>query len=91
MAAGVRYAVAERGLWTSSAVTLMNAYDALGMWGGKLSGRVSVSNQNSLHKMLGARCLCVFPVPQAARPMKHDAIVIAPRDPILTTLGNGAI
>ena len=28
MAAGVRYAVAERGLWTSSALTLMNAHAA---------------------------------------------------------------
>ena len=28
MAAGVRYAVTERGLWTSSAVTLMNAHAA---------------------------------------------------------------
>ena len=55
MAAGVRYAVAERGLWTSSAVTLMNAYDALGMWGGKLSGRVPVSHQDALHEVLGSR------------------------------------
>src|SRR5712664_2194085 len=41
----------------------------------------------------GARYLCVFPVPQAARPMKRDAIscASAPQNAILTTAGNGAI
>src|SRR5713226_2434971 len=46
-----------RGLWASSAVTLMNATlrDALGMWRGKLSGRLSVSHQDALHEVLGSR------------------------------------
>jgi len=40
MAAGGRYAVAERGLWTSSALTLTNARAAgeMGVWRGELSG-----------------------------------------------------
>src|SRR5713101_5067445 len=29
--------------------------DALGMWGGKLSGRVPVSHQDALHEVLGSR------------------------------------